>query len=558
LKALRSSLRGLGISPEPSKFISAAASYEGTITNQNKSNFTRSAVSKMSGPGTMTLKHGGGLTWRFKRSSVARTPLTKLVSTMLILSFLGSSARTSERSVRYFSMAEAASVEECTINEDGEELCEVAGDDPNCNDGHENCSFWAEHGECTANSNYMLKNCRKSCRVCGTKVKVSEKVFGEQEMLERLVEEYGEPQEITGDQKLTTLAVVKRTVSYMKNFVNSENPTHTMSEDVAKSCKNRNELCSFWAAIGECEENPAFMATNCAPSCRSCHKIDFATRCPPLGDDAIPGLEPGGLNAMFERIVATAPGTQEDAEKRRLDDNGSPLYTVTVHSRPAPVPETEEAVSKGRDLDQPPWAIAFDNFLTEDECEHIIQLGYKHGYKRSRDVGKQTFDGSFDGKESTSRTSENAWCSDRDGCRKDEVAHRIHQRLANTTGIPAENYEDFQLLKYEVGQFYRTHHDYIGHQRDRPCGPRILTFFLYLSDVEEGGGTNFPDLTPPITVYPRKGRALLWPSVLDSEPLNADKRTRHQALPVEKGTKFAANAWIHQFDYLQAHSKGCS
>ena len=35
------------------------------------------------------------------------------------------------------------------------------------------------------------------------------------------------------------------------------------------------------------------------------------------------------------------------------------------------------------------------------------------------------------------------------------------------TGIPPENSEDFQILKYEPGQFYRQHHDYIEFQRDR-------------------------------------------------------------------------------------------
>ncbi len=51
--------------------------------------------------------------------------------------------------------------------------------------------------------------------------------------------------------------------------------------------------------------------------------------------------------------------------------------------------------------------------------------------------------------------------------------------------------ENGRLLKYEHGQFYKPHHDYIDHQRDRHCGPRILTFFLYLSDVEEGGACAF-------------------------------------------------------------------
>ena len=46
---------------------------------------------------------------------------------------------------------------------------------------------------------------------------------------------------------------------------------------------------------------------------------------------------------------------------------------------------------------------------------------------------------------------------------------------------------------------------------------------------------------------PKKGRAVLWPSVYSSDPMNVDRRTRHQALPVEAGLKFGANAWIHMY-----------
>jgi len=79
---------------------------------------------------------------------------------------------------------------------------------------------------------------------------------------------------------------------------------------------------------------------------------------------------------------------------------------------------------------------------------------------------------------------------------------------------------------------------------------------MYLSDVEAGGGTDFPTLG--ITVEPKKGRALLWPSVYNSDPLASDNRMRHQALPVEAGTKFAANGWIHQFDYQTPQESGCN
>mmetsp|Transcript_13489 Transcript_13489/g.19441 ORF Transcript_13489/g.19441 Transcript_13489/m.19441 type:complete len:132 (+) Transcript_13489:876-1271(+) len=129
-------------------------------------------------------------------------------------------------------------------------------------------------------------------------------------------------------------------------------------------------------------------------------------------------------------------------------------------------------------------------------------------------------------------------------------------RMSDVMGIPAVNSEDLQVLKYEKGQFYNSHHDYIGHQKDRQCGPRILTFFLYLSDVEAGGGTRFTSLGH--TVLPKKGRALLWPSVLDSNPSKQDGRTMHEAMQVEAGTKFAANGWIHLYDYISPQERGCT
>ena len=85
------------------------------------------------------------------------------------------------------------------------------------------------------------------------------------------------------------------------------------------------------------------------------------------------------------------------------------------------------------------------------------------------------------------------------------------------------------------------------------AGPRILTFFMYLSDVEEGGETFFPKLD--IKVRPEKGSALLWPSVESDFPNSKiEEKTYHAALPVTKGVKLAANSWIHLRDYKVSQS----
>ncbi|CAB9526682.1 Probable prolyl 4-hydroxylase [Seminavis robusta] len=423
-----------------------------------------------------------------------------------------------------------------------------------CLDKNETCAFWASKGECIANPGFMEMNCAKSCNTCEKVYGIKpRKLAGKKEQLLDWSEEVGVRQSAVGTETESTLARVLASKKYWEGEA-----AEALPSDLIAKCRNLHGLCSFWAYLGECDKNPAYMATNCGPACHTCHLIDIKTRCPRL-EDARPGLQPGSLNKMFERIVRTAPGNNTENSwtndiKRSMEELGTPPYTVTVHSRPSEEPATQ--VDPDLDKSLPPWVITFDNFMTEEECDAMIQLGYKYKYKVSEDVGAEKADGTFGSIQSKRGTSEKAWCSSRGGCREEEIPSRIHERIARVLDIPAQNSEDFQILRYEKNLSYRTLHDYIPHQKDRQCGPRILTFFMYLSDVEKGGGTNFPQLD--IIVEPKKGRALLWPSVYDSDPFRSDSRFYHQAQAVEEGANYAVYGWIHMYDYVTPQAKGCN
>jgi len=304
------------------------------------------------------------------------------------------------------------------------------------------------------NPKYMRSKCPESCGLCPKDTTAEEKAAAE--ALTEATTEFGVKQEATGSERPQTLEVIRASIEYMKK------ETHNLPERIRDECLNRKELCAFWAVVGECQNNEAYMLVNCAPSCKSCHLIDMESRCPPLVD-AVPALEPGDLNKMFQRIVDTAPGnrTLSDEERRELQQEGTPEYTVHVISRPEAT--SWDTISLKADKENPPWAIVLDNFTTPEECEKLIDLGHEEGYERSKDVGRtQKFDGSFDAVQSTGRTSENAWCSERNGCRDDPVVQRVMNRMGKILDIDPRNSEDLQMLRYEVGQFYQSHHDYIG------------------------------------------------------------------------------------------------
>lgn len=405
---------------------------------------------------------------------------------------------------------------------------EATFDEDLCTDDNKLCAEWAEMGECEKNPNYMLNNCKRSCHVC--------KFDGSYGLIQN-----NHPNDENHED-------ISRIIDEMKTYMENDIYNNPELNFLGPRCKNRHQDCALWAAVGECDVNPSYMQMNCAPVCKSCHLLDFKYRCP-IPPDAVDALKEGDLHRLFEKIVTTN-ASYVDGES----DSAISAYDVNILSRPSPAPEDENKDMKNLDYKLGPWVITIDNFIKEDECDKLIELGGVEGYKRSEDVGKEQFDGTYASVQSESRTSWNAWCTD--DCYKDPTAIEVAARIERLTGIPEPNSENLQLLRYEVGQFYKTHHDFIDKQEHFPAGVRTLTAFLYLNDVEEGGGTNFPLLD--ITVFPKKGRLLLWPSVLNHDPNKVDNRTKHQALPVEKGIKYAANAWLHMRDFKTPNDNNCT
>jgi prolyl 4-hydroxylase len=137
-----------------------------------------------------------------------------------------------------------------------------------CVDSHPHCIAWAKSGECESNEGYMHKNCASSCGICVAAVR-SAIIPSEREqvaiMMQRTLE-FGVWQEASGPETQKTLDVIRSSIQYMENEIES------LPSSVINDCYNRYALCAFWAAVGECEKNKAFMMTKCAPSCRSCHK----------------------------------------------------------------------------------------------------------------------------------------------------------------------------------------------------------------------------------------------------------------------------------------------
>ncbi|XP_067280828.1 prolyl 4-hydroxylase subunit alpha-2 isoform X2 [Pseudorasbora parva] len=185
-----------------------------------------------------------------------------------------------------------------------------------------------------------------------------------------------------------------------------------------------------------------------------------------------------------------------------------------------------------------PHIVRFLNALSDEEIEKIKELAkpkLARATVRDPKTGVLTV--------AHYRVSKSAWLEGED----DPVIERVNQRIEDITGLTVDTAELLQVANYGVGGQYEPHYDFS--RKDEPdafkslgTGNRVATFLNYMSDVEAGGATVFPDFGAAI--WPRKGTAVFWYNLFKSG--EGDYRTRHAACPVLVGSKWVSNKWIHE------------
>ncbi|KAB2040880.1 hypothetical protein ERO13_D02G098800v2 [Gossypium hirsutum] len=203
-----------------------------------------------------------------------------------------------------------------------------------------------------------------------------------------------------------------------------------------------------------------------------------------------------------------------------------------------------------------PRASIYHNFLSKEECEYLIKIA-KPFMKKSSVVDSKT------GKSKDSRVRTSSGMFLKRG--QDKIISDIEKRIAEYSFIPIEHGEGLQVLHYEVGQKYEPHFDYfVDEYNTRHGGQRLATMLMYLSDVEEGGETIFPNAKGNISavpwwdelskcgkgglaVKPKMGDALLFWSM--KPDATVDPSSLHGGCPVIVGDKWSSTKWMHVNEY---------
>eukprot|EP00980_Cylindrotheca_fusiformis_P010396 scaffold2310_cov49-Cylindrotheca_fusiformis.AAC.3 len=437
----------------------------------------------------------------------------------------------------------------------------------NCQDRwkDDRCEAMAKRGECL----YRYKDCPKTCLLCNVTENSIFKIGEAQSIPQNVIQEVQEYHHtttttttenedwkllsnITTNEELLqrTAQIILDTQDYMSNIVMQENEYGP----VRRSCLNYDAHCSAYAALGYCsssfgsdDENDDFiwMMANCAPACQTCHELIHVQPCHVNFHHNV--IHEGDLEIMFQSMAG--------------ENNENLPYKPKIFSRPGGDPMDDTIIDGA-------WLIALEDFLSYDECNHLIEMGAIRGYERSYLQDEDDVE--------EYRTSVNSWCEEE--CANDPIVQTILNRISDTTGIPSEYSEPLQMLRYTKGQYYKVHHDVaLDSEFQLLYGPRILTFFLYLNDVEEGGATRMIDITDegdddemddeeeydddstttnaeeedeeepytptPIEVQPKRGMAVVWANLKDDDMKQREAGTWHEAMPVINGVKYGANAW---------------
>lgn len=183
-----------------------------------------------------------------------------------------------------------------------------------------------------------------------------------------------------------------------------------------------------------------------------------------------------------------------------------------------------------------------DNFLTKEICEDLIQV-LTDKFRPS--CVSNTDDIDLVTSHRTSKTadlhpSEALYCAGLD------------RKFCKVLGLDSTLGETIQCQQYEIGQYYKQHHDFYDiftkeHKvYTEWMGQRTWTILCYLNDVEEGGETYFPHLK--LKIKPKAGSLVIWNNLYKNGFTNY--KTKHEALPPVSGYKYVLTKWFRSWSMI--------
>jgi prolyl 4-hydroxylase len=180
------------------------------------------------------------------------------------------------------------------------------------------------------------------------------------------------------------------------------------------------------------------------------------------------------------------------------------------------------------------------SILTVNECQDTIRQSDPYFTKSTEytaDIRKDV---------TKNRTSESTMLE-----RSNPVAQKIITKAAELAGVPVENCEDVQVVRYKPGMYYKPHHDACCDdtgecvQFAQEGGQRIGTLIVYLNEDFTDGETHFPKYNN-LKLKPPTGNGVFF------RPLGTtDRRCHplalHAGLPTSRGMKYICTAWVREF-----------
>lgn len=121
----------------------------------------------------------------------------------------------------------------------------------------------------------------------------------------------------------------------------------------------------------------------------------------------------------------------------------------------------------------------------------------------------------------------------------------VSNKISKMTNENINKFQDFHVLKYELGEKFSPHHDRFKNNDKRIIssrGQRLSTSILYLNDDYIGGELVFPTLK--IKIKPKKNTLIHF--AWNDENW---KDTMHGSQRILSGTKYAMTCWICENSY---------